>query len=63
MSKRAEIKRFVMYALRWQASSLILAPCLMWLGHLGAWPATIIANLIGACIFFMVDKYIFKEDK
>lgn len=63
MSKRAEIKRFVIYAVRWQASSLVLAPCLMWLGHLGAWTATIIANLIGAIIMYPMDKYIFKEDK
>lgn len=55
------MKRFLAYALRWQASSLILAPCLMLLGHLGEWPATIIANLIGAIIFFWVDKIIFKE--
>lgn len=63
MIKRTEIKRFALYTLRWELSSIVLAPCLMWLGHLGAWPATIIANLIGACIFFMVDKFIFKEDK
>lgn len=57
------VKRFTLYALRWQMSSLILAPCLIWFGHLGEWPATIIANGIGACIFFVVDKCIFKEKK
>lgn len=55
------MKKFVAYALRWQLSSLILAPCLYWLGGLGVWPATIIANFIGACIFFFVDKRIFKK--
>lgn len=47
-------------------SSIILAPCLMLLGFMGEWPATIIANLIGGIVFFGVDKLIFndkKEDK
>lgn len=55
------LKQFVLYGARWQLSSLILAPCLALLGGLGVWPATIIANLIGACIFFFVDKHIFKK--
>lgn len=56
-------KRFLLYLCRWQLSSFILAPCLLFLGHLGEWPATIIANLIGGCIFYFIDKLIFKEEK
>lgn len=55
------MKRFLLYLCRWQMSSVILAPCLMLLGFMGEWPAAIIANLIGGCIFFWVDKLIFKE--
>lgn len=55
------VKKFLLYALRWQLSSLILAPCLIWFGHLGEWWATIIANGIGACVFFIVDKWIFNK--
>lgn len=55
------IKKFVLYLLRWESSSLILAPCLTLLGHLGEWPATIIANAIGAVIFFGVDFLIFRD--
>lgn len=57
------VKKFVLYLARWEASTFILAPCIAWLGHLGEWPATIIANGIGACAFFIVDKWIFREGK
>ena len=57
------MRKFLLYACRWQLSSFILAPCLILLGALGEWPATVIANLIGACVFYAVDKYIFKEEK
>lgn len=57
------MKKFVLYLCRWQLSSFVLAPCLFFLGYLGEWPAAIIANLIGGCIFFWVDKIIFKEEK
>lgn len=57
------MKKFILYLCRWQLSSFILAPCLFFLGHLGEWPATIIANLIGGIVFFGVDKLIFKEEK
>ena len=56
------MSRFILYLLRWQLSTPILALCLILLGGFGEIPATIIANLIGGCIFFWVDKWIFKED-
>lgn len=55
------MKRFLLYLLRWQLSSPILALCLLWLDPIGTVWATIIANLIGGCIFYFVDKLIFKE--
>lgn len=55
------MKKFALYLVRWQLSSPILALCLWWLDPLGVVWATIIANLIGGCIFFLVDKKIFKE--
>lgn len=56
-------KKYLLYLLRWQLSSPILALCLYFLGGIGTVLATIIANLIGGLIFFWVDKYIFKENK
>ena len=58
-----DLKKFFFYELRWQASSPILAICLVWLGGLGTFWATVIANLIGGAIFFWVDKLIFKDEK
>ena len=55
------MKRFLLYLLRWQLSSPILALCLLWLDPIGTVWATIIANLIGGCIFYFVDRLIFKE--
>lgn len=55
------MKRFLLYLIRWQLSSPVLALCLFWLEPIGTIWATVIANLIGGCIFFWVDKVIFKE--
>lgn len=60
---RQNIKRFLLYGARWETSTLVLAPCIALFGFMGEWPATIIANAIGAVIFFWVDKLIFKEEK
>ena len=59
--------KFLLYAFRWQLSTPILAPIVSYFKHspsiLGTrqdWMAAAIANLIGACIFFWVDKFIFS---
>lgn len=57
------MKRFALYLLRWQASTIILAPCIAWLSALGPIASAAIANLIGGVIFYFVDRRIFKEDK
>ena len=57
------MKRFLLYLIRWQLSSPVLAMCLFWLEPMGTIWATVIANLIGGCLFFWVDKVIFKEEK
>lgn len=54
------MKRFILYLIRWQCSTPILALCLTIL-KLGTFWNTIIANLIGGCIFYFVDKWIFKK--
>lgn len=57
------MSRFALYLLRWQLSSPILALCMWALGGLDIVLATVVANLIGGCIFYFVDKKIFKEAK
>jgi len=54
-------RQYVVYLLRWQLSTPILAMVLIVLGSMGKWPATIAANLIGGLIFFWVDKFIFTS--
>jgi predicted nucleic acid-binding Zn ribbon protein len=62
------IKRFAAYFLRWQLSSPILAIVIAivkgspnWFGTAEDWYSAAIANAIGACIFFWVDKFIFTS--
>lgn len=55
------MKKFFLYLVRWQLSSPILAVCMVWMGGWNVAVATIVANLIGGCIFFWVDRWIFKD--
>ena len=57
------MKKFFLYLVRWQLSSPILAVCMVWMGGWNVAVATIVANLIGGCIFFWVDRWIFKDKK
>lgn len=60
--------KFVLYLIRWQLSTPILAPIVAYFKHSESmfgtredWIAATIANLIGGCIFFWVDRFIFKS--
>lgn len=55
------VKRFLLYLLRWQLSTPILAVVIAYFAYLGEWWAAGIANLVGAIIFYNVDKFIFKQ--
>ena len=58
------MKKFLLYLLRWQLSTPILALILFLMKDWNYLIATIIANLIGGIIFFWVDRWIFnKKDK
>lgn len=54
--------RFVTYLIRWQLSTPVLALCMWAMGGWNIVLATIIANLIGGCIFYFVDKRIFRGE-
>ena len=57
-------KRFLLYTLRWQLSTPILAIVVMCLSSsVGTMGATVIANFVGAAIFYWVDKYIFLKHR
>ena len=57
------MKKFFLYLMRWQLGSPILAICMVWMGGWDVAVATIVANLIGGCIFFWVDRWIFGDKK
>jgi hypothetical protein len=54
--------RLALYVLRWQLSTPILYLVIAYLPY-GYLTKTIIANFIGALIFFPVDEIIFKGRK
>ena len=56
------MKQFLIYLVRWQLSSPLLAICLMFLPF-GIVANTIISNLIGGIIFFWIDKRIFGRNE
>lgn len=60
--------RFLLYLLRWQLSTITLTPVVAYFKHSPSmwgtkedWIAVIVGNLIGGCIFFWVDRFIFKS--
>lgn len=55
--------RFFLYLLRWQLSTLILAPVVDCLSGYNPWLACSVANLIGGSIFYFIDKKIFTSKK
>lgn len=54
------LKKYILYILRWQMSSPILA-IVLYLLHTNIIVETIIANLIGGMIFFFIDRKIFEK--
>jgi len=55
------MRKFFFYAIRWQMSTLILAPVLFFMSTSNPWVSATVANFIGACIFFWIDKLIFRS--
>ena len=57
------MSKFLAYLLRWQASTIILWPVIQYLPIESVLEKTIIANIIGGCIFFNIDRLIFGNYK
>ena len=54
------MKKYILYLIRWQLSTPILALVLYTL-NMNEIIETIFANLVGGLLFFWVDKIIFRE--
>jgi len=59
------MKKFLLYVLKWEMGTPVIAITLKLLSIDNIWIKTIIANIIGAIIFFPIDNMIFemKGDK
>lgn len=57
------LKKLVLYLIRWQCSTPVLALCLFLLSaRMNELGATIVANFIGGLMFFFIDERIFKKE-
>ena len=54
-------KKYLLYLIRWQLSTPIIAVVISALSNLNPWIATVIANFIGGLMFFWIDRTIFKH--
>jgi len=54
-------KRYLLYLIRWQLSTPILAIVPIALHLTDFWTAAFIANIIGGLLFFWVDNFIFTS--
>jgi hypothetical protein len=52
---------YFLYILRWETSTPILAWCIGYFQQYSPFVRTILANLIGALIFFWIDRIIFTS--
>lgn len=54
-------KKFFIYILRWIISAFVMMPFMIFFEFLGMdlVPNLLLGQIIGACIFFKIDKYIF----
>lgn len=58
------MKKLLLYLIRWQLSTPILAVVTYYLVDiLGSVWSAVVANLIGGIIFYKIDKRIFNERK
>ena len=61
------LRRYILYLIRWQCSTPILAPVIAYFkqspiwGTADDWIGAVVANLIGGLIFFWVDRWIFRK--
>jgi hypothetical protein len=55
------IKKFLLYALKWQGGTPIMALVILLLPINNLVIKTIIANIIGAIIFYPIDNWIFGQ--
>ena len=60
---KINIKRYILYLLRWQLSTPILAWCVIVFSKFGTTWSTVIANLIGGAFFYFIDYFIFNSEK
>lgn len=58
------MKRFSIYVLRWIVSGFVMLPFMMLFESLGLELAynIILGQLIGACIFYKIDRFIFTKN-
>jgi len=57
------MKRYLIYHLRWQVSAWVMLPLMNFLNsqNIPLWLNLMIGQCFGACVFWFIDKWIFKK--
>ena len=60
---KPDTKRYFEYHLRWQVSGGLMIPIMYTIEHFGKplWTNIMIAQLIGAIVFWKIDKWLFEH--
>jgi len=59
---RDKIPKYVIYHSRWQLSTVVMAiPITVFSAYFPPYAALALAQVVGACIFWYVDKWIFSD--
>ncbi len=58
---KQQFKKYLLYGVKWQGGTPVIALVLLLLPISNVWIKTIIANIIGAFIFYPIDQWIFKQ--
>lgn len=58
-----KLKKYLLYGVKWQMGTPVIALVLLIVPISNVWVKTIIANVIGAIIFYPIDKWIFRSKK
>ncbi len=57
-------KRYGIYHARWQVSTVVMAlPITIFSRHFEPFIALALSQVIGACVFWYVDSWIFEDDE
>ena len=63
IGNNSRMKKYLLYHLRWQISGIAMLPIMVIMNKYPLYISIPVAQLIGAVLFWMIDKWIFKNEE